>query len=174
MYDIIGDIHGHADELRSLLNKLGYTETKGTFSCHGRKVIFVGDYIDRGPKIRETLQLVRNMVEADHAIALMGNHEYNALCYYYPDNSGGHLRKHTIRNIHQHYATMEAFKMEPSEYEDYLQWFLTLPLYYEEANFRVVHACWDLQHINYLREHLTNDRLTRELMLLIQQHLMRH
>jgi len=163
MYDIIGDIHGHADELKVLLNKLGYTESKGTYSCPGRKVIFVGDYIDRGPKIKEALQIVRSMVENDNAIALIGNHEYNALCFHYPDTSGGHLRKHTIRNIHQHYATLEAFKQEPKEYEDYLQWFLTLPLYYEEVNFRVVHACWDLQHISYLRQHLPNDRLTREL-----------
>ena len=163
MYDIIGDIHGHADELKVLLNKLGYTEIKGTYSCPGRKVIFVADYIDRGPKIKETLQIVRSMVENDHAIALMGNHEYNALCFHYPDPSGGHLRKHTIRNIHQHYATLEAFKQEPKEYEEYLQWFLTLPLYFEEDNFRVVHACWDLQHISYLRQQLPNDRLTPEL-----------
>ena len=139
MYDIIGDIHGHADELKVLLNKLGYSESKGTYSCPGRKVIFVGDYIDRGPKIKETLQMVRSMVENDHAIALMGNHEYNALCFHYPDSSGGYLRKHTIRNIHQHSATLEAFKQHPKEYEEYLQWFLTLPLYFEDDDFRVVH-----------------------------------
>jgi len=59
MYDIIGDIHGHADELRALLNKLGYTESKGTYSCHGRKVIFVGDYFDRGPKFRTLADCVQ-------------------------------------------------------------------------------------------------------------------
>jgi len=57
MYDIIGDIHGHADELKVLLNKLGYTESKGIYSCPGRKVIFVGDYIDRGPKFRKPCRL---------------------------------------------------------------------------------------------------------------------
>lgn len=163
MYDIIGDIHGHADELKALLNKLGYTESKGTYSCPGRKVIFVGDYIDRGPKIKETLQIVRSMVENDQAIALMGNHEYNALCFHYPDKSGGHLRKHSIKNIVQHYATLEAFKHEHRLYDDYLNWFLTLPLFFEQDNFRVVHACWDLQHIAYLQQTLDNNRLTREL-----------
>ena len=163
MYDIIGDIHGHADELKALLNKLGYTESKGIYQCPGRKVIFVGDYIDRGPKILETLQIVRNMVEEGHAIALMGNHEYNALCFQYPDKSGGHLRKHSIKNIVQHYATLEAFKHEHKLYEDYLEWFLTLPLFFEEEQFRVVHACWDQQHISYLQQTLDNNRLTREL-----------
>jgi hypothetical protein len=72
MYDIIGDIHGHADELIALLNKLGYTKGKRTFQCPGRKVIFVGDYIDRGPKIPETLKLVRNMLGCCQAIAQSG------------------------------------------------------------------------------------------------------
>ena len=63
MIDIIGDVHGHADQLVSLLHKLGYTERKGVYSHPESKVLFVGDYIDRGPKVRETLQLVRAMVE---------------------------------------------------------------------------------------------------------------
>jgi hypothetical protein len=63
--DLIGDIHGHADELKALLKKLGY-EPKGTCYQHdeGRTVLFLGDYIDRGPKIKETLAIVRGMVKA--------------------------------------------------------------------------------------------------------------
>lgn len=80
--DIIGDIHGHADKLEELLTKLGYSKTNGIYSHLDRKVLFVGDYIDRGPKIRETLQIVRAMVDSGNAIALMGNHEYNALCFH--------------------------------------------------------------------------------------------
>lgn len=55
MYDIIGDIHGYAEPLQRLLEKLDYTESNGTWRHPDRKVIFVGDYIDRGPAIRETL-----------------------------------------------------------------------------------------------------------------------
>src|SRR6056297_1711639 len=99
MTDLIGDIHGHADELKELLLKLGYQKNNGTYSHPERKVLFVGDYIDRGPKIRETLQIVKSMVASGNAIALMGNHEYNALCFHFQDNESGHLRKHSIKNI---------------------------------------------------------------------------
>ena len=58
MIDFIGDIHGHADKLEALLIKLGYFKVNGAYSHPHRKVLFVGDYIDRGPKIRETLQIV--------------------------------------------------------------------------------------------------------------------
>ena len=78
MIDLIGDIHGHADKLEELLLKLGYAKNNGAYSHPHRKVLFVGDYIDRGPKIRETLEIVKSMVDSENAIALMGNHEYNA------------------------------------------------------------------------------------------------
>ncbi|NLN34305.1 MAG: phosphoesterase [Flavobacteriaceae bacterium] len=163
MTDLIGDIHGHADKLEELLQKLGYTKNKGIYSHPERKVVFLGDYIDRGPKIRETLQIVRAMVESDHAIALMGNHEYNALCFHFPETEGGHLRKHLIKNIIQHYETLKQFQNRQEEYEDYLEWFKTLPLFYENEKFKAVHACWDNETIEYLRTQLVNDCLTDEL-----------
>ena len=98
MTDLIGDIHGHADKLEELLLKWGYAKSKGAYEHPKRKVLFVGDYIDRGPKIRETLAIVKAMVDAGNAVALMGNHEYNALCFHYQDTKGGHLRKHLIKN----------------------------------------------------------------------------
>ena len=67
-YDIIGDIHGHADELQALLEILGYQQGSHP---EGRKVIFLGDYIDRGPKIREVLETVRGMVDAGQALAIL-------------------------------------------------------------------------------------------------------
>ena len=63
-YDIIGDIHGYADELCDLLARLGYHERNGIYQHPERRVVFVGDFIDRGPKIRKTLQIVRAMVDA--------------------------------------------------------------------------------------------------------------
>jgi hypothetical protein len=163
MIDFIGDIHGHADKLKDLLNKLGYTINNGAYAHPERKVLFVGDYIDRGPQIRETLQIVKAMVDAGNAIALMGNHEYNAICFHFQETEGGHLRKHLIKNIIQHYETLKQFQNKQSEYEEYLEWFKTLPLYYESNSFRAVHACWDNNHIAYLRKTLINDRLTDEL-----------
>lgn len=163
MTDLIGDIHGHADKLEALLIKLGYKKDKGIYSHTERKVVFVGDYIDRGPKIRETLEIVKSMVDSGNAIALMGNHEYNALCFHYQETEGGHLRKHLIKNIIQHYKTLNQFQNKQKEYEDYLDWFKTLPLYYETETFKAVHACWDKNNIAFLRKTLKNDRLTDEL-----------
>jgi len=160
MIDFIGDIHGHSDELEGLLKKLGYSSKNGIYSHSERKVLFVGDYIDRGPKIRETLKIVRSMVESGNAIALMGNHEYNALCFHFQETDGGHLRKHEIKNIIQHFKTLEQFQNRQNEYEDYLEWFKTLPLYYETDTFRAVHACWDSSTIEYLKDVLVEDRLT--------------
>lgn len=163
MTDFIGDIHGHADKLKELLTKLGYTIKNGSYHNPDRKVVFVGDYIDRGPKIKETLKMVRSMEENKDAIALLGNHEYNALCFHFEEKEGGHLRKHLIKNVIQHYKTLRQFQNKQKEYEDYLDWFKTLPLFYESANFRVVHACWDNEHINYLRSILKDDRLSDDI-----------
>lgn len=163
MLDFIGDIHGHADKLEELLLKLGYVPKNGTYTHPHRKVLFVGDYIDRGPKIRKTLQIVKSMVDSENAIALMGNHEYNALCFHFLESEGGHLRKHLIKNIIQHYKTLKQFQNRQHEYEEYLDWFKTLPLYYETDTFKAVHACWDNSSIEYLRKTLVNDRLTDDL-----------
>ena len=163
MIDFIGDIHGHADKLEELLLKLGYKKRKGVYTHPERKVLFVGDYIDRGPKIRETLEIVRSMVGSDNAIALMGNHEYNALCFHFQETEGGHLRKHLIKNIIQHYETLKQFQNRQNEYEDYLDWFKTLPLYYETDTYRAVQACWDNYNIENLRKTLIKERLTEEL-----------
>lgn len=163
MIDLIGDIHGHADKLEELLLKLGYKKGDGAYWHPNRKVLFVGDYIDRGPKIRETLEIVKSMVDSENAIALMGNHEYNALCFHFQDSEGGHLRKHSIKNIIQHCKTLKQFQNKQEEYEEYLEWFKTLPLYFETDTFKAVHACWDNKNIEYLKKTLVNDRLTDEL-----------
>lgn len=70
MIELIGDIHGHADKLEKLLLKLGYKKSKGAYVHPNKKVLFVGDYIDRGPKIRESLEIVKAMVDSENAIAL--------------------------------------------------------------------------------------------------------
>ena len=86
-----------------------------------RKVIFTGDYIDRGPAIRETLQIVRNMVDNGHAMAIMGNHEYNALAYAYTLPDGSYLRSHNDTHSRQHQATLDQFNDHPEEWQEWLQ-----------------------------------------------------
>lgn len=146
-YDIIGDIHGHARELEVLLARLGYHEAGETHRHPlGRKVIFLGDYIDRGPAIRRTLQIVRGMVEAGDALAILGNHEVNAMRFHTTDSRGHPLRPHTDKNIAQHAETLRQLP-DPSEMADWLQWFAALPLSIELPGLRAVHACWDSEAV---------------------------
>jgi len=76
-FDIIGDVHGCFDELAELLEQLGYQPAEGGLYLppEGRKLIFVGDLVDRGPKSPEVMRLVMGMVEAGRAIAVPGNHD---------------------------------------------------------------------------------------------------
>ena len=152
MYDLIGDIHGHCATLQKLLTQLGYRDHNGIWQHHTRKIIFVGDYIDRGPQVRETLQLVKGMSDAGHAIALMGNHEYNAVAYATPNGKGDYLRSHSAMHTKQHSATLQQFVNYPHEWQAYLQWFRTLPLFLDLGDIRAVHACWDETDINWLKE----------------------
>ncbi|MFM7783332.1 MAG: metallophosphoesterase [Gammaproteobacteria bacterium] len=103
-YDIIGDIHGHARSLELLLQELGYAPSEGIWSHPTRRAIFLGDFIDRGPQQRGVMRIVRPMVDAGAALAVMGNHEFNAIAYATPRPGGGHLREHTAKNYQQHRA----------------------------------------------------------------------
>ncbi|KMQ52216.1 serine/threonine protein phosphatase [Chitinispirillum alkaliphilum] len=163
MFDLIGDIHGYAHKLEILLKKLGYKKKDNSFSHPSRKVLFLGDYIDRGPQIPKVLSIIKAMVDRGDAVALMGNHEYNAICFNCEKKNGGYLRRHSIKNILQHYDTLKQFTNQQTLYDDYVNWFKTLPLYHESENFRAVHACWDINHIDLLRSKLENDRFNDEL-----------
>ena len=75
-FDIIGDVHGCHDELVRLLDRLGY-ETSAEPITHpqGRRVVFLGDLVDRGPGVAEVLDLAMSMVAAGTALCILGNHE---------------------------------------------------------------------------------------------------
>jgi hypothetical protein len=151
-YDIIGDIHGQADALAALLEELGYGRTPGGHAHpDGRTVIFLGDYIDRGPMIREVLETVRGMVEGGSALAILGNHEINALRFHTIGRSGRPLRSHSEAHREQHRATVEQFAGRDDEWQDWLHWLARLPLFLELPGLRAVHASWDDTAIARLR-----------------------
>ena len=163
-YDFIGDIHGHASKLKQLLRELGYSRHDGVFRHPNRMAFFVGDYIDRGPEIPEVIDIVRSMVEAGSAIALMGNHEFNAICFNTPHTSGDFLRKHNIKHFLQHKETLEQFKGNQQGYNAAINWFKTLPLYFETEFFRAVHATWDPQYLSTLNQYFDQAQLKDELL----------
>ncbi len=152
MHDIIGDIHGHADELTELLYKLGYAEHSGVFRHPSRQIIFCGDFIDRGPYIKDVLRICRAMCEDGAAQAVMGNHELNALAYHtpHPDRPEEFLRVQSDKNRKQHRATLE--QLDPAEIASALTWFRTLPVSIDTGHLRVVHACWDDHDLRILAD----------------------
>lgn len=156
-YDIIGDVHGYADELCEMLEELGYEHAGNGFTAPpGRQAIFVGDLIDRGPHQQRTIGIVRAMVENGSAQAVMGNHELNAICYFMQRPDGSYLRQHTDNNRKHHVAFLEEFNMNanPDEYADVIEWFKTLPVYLDLGDFRVIHACWHEESLEVVRPFL--------------------
>lgn len=160
-YDVIGDIHGFAAPLRRLLTKLGYQPVDGTYRHEsGRQVAYLGDFIDRGPEIRETLHLVKSMVDAGSAVAVMGNHEFNAICFHTPDGNGDFLRTRIAdggKNVAQHQATLDAFAGREKEWEEWIAWFKQLPFALDLGGLRAVHATWDPKWISFLANRSLED-----------------
>jgi hypothetical protein len=160
MYDLIGDIHGHADELKELLTKLEYENQDGTWSHKSRIVVFLGDYIDRGPKQRESVAIVRSMVETGNALAIMGNHEFNAIGFSTLSSDGiSFLRPHSDNNLKQHGRFLEEFPFSSPEYKDAIAWFNKLPMFLEKTQIMAVHACDDLRKLRVIRKYFGPDFL---------------
>ncbi|WP_434299448.1 polynucleotide kinase-phosphatase [Corallococcus exiguus] len=114
-FDIIGDIHGCREELEALLAKLGYQvrpRADGTPGVEvrppeGRKAVFLGDLVDRGPDIPGVLRLVMDMVEAGTALCVPGNHEMKLL---------RKLRGGKVNVSHGMAQTLEQLEKEPPEF----------------------------------------------------------
>lgn len=148
-YDVIGDVHGCAEELEALLAQLGYAVRDGAYRHPDRTAIFVGDLIDRGPAQLRVLQIVKAMVETGSARMVLGNHEFNALAYAteWPRGSGKYLRPHddpgnpdAAKNERQHAEFLKQVTGQARA--EYLAWFRTQPLWLDLGGIRVVHACW--------------------------------
>jgi len=167
-YDIIGDIHGHADALKALLQQMGYRDSGGAWRHSDRKAIFVGDFIDRGPKQVESVEIARRMVDAGAALAVMGNHEFNAIAWATedPDRPAHFLRSHDRPgNRKQHAAFLEEVEGKPI-HSELIAWFKTLPLWIELPGLRVIHACWNDQYQKELPGLGPGRTVTEELMVL--------
>lgn len=151
-YDIIGDIHGCANELEELLERLGYVKTSEVWRNTQRKAVFVGDFIDRGPDSRRVMQIIRGMMECDNAYAILGNHELNAILYLTKEN-GKPIRKPTESSRRLIEKVRKEFIDEPKLLKDYIKWLRTLPLHLDFGAFRVVHAYWNDELINLIEEY---------------------
>ncbi len=159
-YDVIGDIHGCADQLESLLDAMGYLRTGGAFRHPSRQAVFVGDLVDRGPQQLRVLEIVKPMVDAGSAQITMGNHEFNAICYGIPGPDGDYLRRHSDKNARQHHAFLEQLTAEQQRF--YLDWFRTIPLWLDLGGLRIVHACWHEPSMKVVEQELGSNVFTAD------------
>jgi protein phosphatase len=121
-FDVIGDVHGCLPELLALLEKLGYALTRddrgrAVSAGHpaGRRAVFLGDLVDRGPDSPGVLRLVMGMVAAGTALAVPGNHEDKLLRA---------LRGRKVRVSHGLETTLEQLAAEPAEFRAAAEAFL--------------------------------------------------
>ena len=124
-FDIIGDVHGCYDELKMLLEKLGYcieevvdgTESVNYRVTHpeGRKVVFLGDLVDRGPKITKVLKLVMSMVKSGNAFCVPGNHDIKLL---------KKLKGANVQITHGLDRTLEQLERESPEFVEEVKAFI--------------------------------------------------
>jgi protein phosphatase len=107
-FDVVGDVHGCGDELEALLAGLGYAPDApgpGAVWRHaaGRRVVFVGDLVDRGPRVVDVLRLAMAGVAAGAMFAVPGNHDDKLLRA---------LRGHVVQRTHGLAETMAAVEGE--------------------------------------------------------------
>jgi diadenosine tetraphosphatase ApaH/serine/threonine PP2A family protein phosphatase len=142
-FDLIGDVHGCASELEALLLRLGYdiqhdgVEGQRSYSItppDGRKVIFLGDLVDRGPRAADVCRLVMSMVEEGSAFCILGNHEFKLMRW---------LRGNDVKITHGIDKTIDQFKAQPDGFCDKVREFLEgLPVHLvlDDGKLVVAHA----------------------------------
>lgn len=138
-FDIIGDVHGCFDELVELMSKLGYevtatSEAYAVTSPVGRKLVFVGDLVDRGPGTVQVLRLVSAMVETGQAFCVPGNHDIKLVRA---------LRGRDVKRTHGLAETLEQLEGETQEFRNHVSKFLDgLVSHYvfDNGNLVVAHA----------------------------------
>ncbi len=139
-FDVIGDVHGCIDELRLLLNKLGYSVTRDDAGAYavtpppGRRAIFLGDLVDRGPGVAEVLRLVMDMVRGGSALCVPGNHDIKLL---------RKLNGSDVQVTHGLADTLEQLAGQPPEFVEEVRLFLDgLVSHYvlDDGNLVVAHA----------------------------------
>ena len=152
---MIGDIHGHHEELVALLEDLGYEFRGGSYrhSNPNRTVIFLGDLIDRGKYQLETLETVRRMIDNGTAQMVMGNHEHGAIGWFYrdPRNPSEYLRQHGSKNRTQHAAFLAAVGDDRELHREWIEWMRNIPVFLETPDIRCIHACWHPRQLENLR-----------------------
>lgn len=135
--DVVGDVHGEIEALEQLLAHLGY-DAAGRHP-DGRRLVFVGDFCDRGPDSPAVLRRVLPMLASGQALAVLGNHEINLLRGDAKDGSGWYFDSR-IASDEARYAPFARMPMDQAP--AMLAQLGQLPMALERPDLRVVHAAW--------------------------------
>lgn len=136
--DIVGDIHGELHALLDLLRHLGY-DADGRHP-QSRTLVFVGDFVDRGPDSPGVVDVVQRLVEAGHARAIAGNHEINLLRHDAKDGAGWFFDARLDSDLRKYRQFARATTtLQRARIETFLN---SLPLGLEREDLRVIHAAW--------------------------------
>jgi hypothetical protein len=163
MYDIIGDVHGEATLLEKLLKKAGYHKRGYNYHHPEKKAVFVGDFVNRGPEIRETLRIIRRMMDEGNALAILGNHEINLLLSSMKNEKGDSLLAVTGKRYASVFQTVQQFKSFPEEWKEIRKWLRSLPLFLELDPIRIVHACWKDENIVVIKREIQTGRIPKSI-----------
>ena len=162
-YLFIGDLHGHARQLKSVLNKAGFTIVNGAYWHPELKAVFVGDFINRGTENLECLRIVRAMVESGNALAVIGNHEVIFLNYHQQNPQTGEYTMENRAGWNRLFQqTMLEFSQSAAELNEMINWLKRLPIVIETAHFNVVHACYDSESLEVVRERTNGNFVLQE------------
>jgi hypothetical protein len=137
--DIVGDIHGELEALETLLERLGYRDGEHP---DGRRLVFVGDLVDRGPDSVGVLERVIPWVEAGLASCILGNHELNLLLGERKAGNGWWFGEEERWTSHGRSGSYDSRLATEAVRERALAFFGSLPLVLEREDLRVVHAAW--------------------------------
>lgn len=137
----IGDVHGCLSQLKALFGKINVYRADHNISDADTRIVFVGDYIDRGPDSRGVIQTIMNMQKASREddsspglVALKGNHEDMLL-----NNINGFLGNGGIETL-KSYGWNGGPDISGYIPADHLEWIKNLPLYFDDGKRFFVHA----------------------------------
>jgi serine/threonine protein phosphatase 1 len=130
---VIADIHGHFDALQRLKKEFSYNPIE-------HQLIYLGDYIDRGPNSFEVVNEVMREVLEEDAIALLGNHERMMLNAFTSRPNRDRIKDMSLWLRNGGQKTVDSYENGEKDMKNHLEYLATLPLYVENNNYFFVHA----------------------------------
>lgn len=146
--DLIGDVHGELAALDTLLGRLGY-DARGDHP-QKRRLVFLGDLVDRGPDSPAVLDRVQTLIARGRAQSILGNHELNLLLGSRKVGNGWFSNEPEPLDRSNVLVPQQGL-LDPASRARTLAFFRALPLVLERPDLRLVHACWNSDHLDRIR-----------------------